>query len=37
MCFILCIKKIENFFALVKTLFNIVMGIVFPVLTNPSI
>ena len=32
----LCIKKIEKFFALVKTLFNIVMGIAFPLLTNPS-
>ena len=33
---VLCIKKTEKFFALVKTLFNIVMGIAFPVLTNPS-
>ncbi len=32
----LCIKNIEKFFALVKTLFNIVMGIAFPLLTNPS-
>ena len=29
-------KKQRIFFALVKTLSNIVMGIEFPVLTNPS-
>ncbi len=31
------IKLFKNFFALVKSLFNIVMGNLFPVLTNPSI
>jgi len=32
----LCIKNMRFFFALVKTIINIVLGILFPVLTNPS-
>ncbi len=33
---VLCIKNTGFFFALVKTIFNIVLGMMFPVLTNPS-